>query len=154
MPALPKYKRQALERRRAALIEEYQAASAQLDRALSDVDRLRIQRQVDDLEKQIAQLERELDQGSAPQGDAAPSPALDPAAVNQTRLRTAMVGAYGLADLKLLCEDMGLDDENLPASTLEGKVLELIRYMRRRGRYEELVRKVLADRPHLASELQ
>ena len=65
-----------------------------------------------------------------------------------------MVGAYGLADLKLLCEDMGLDDENLPASTLEGKVLELIRYMRRRGRYEELVRKVLADRPHLASELQ
>lgn len=66
MSPLSDYKRQALEKRHAALIEEYEAANAQLSRALSDVDRVRLQRQVDDLERQIQEIEAELGASSAP----------------------------------------------------------------------------------------
>jgi DNA segregation ATPase FtsK/SpoIIIE-like protein len=55
-------KREELEKRREALVEEYQAANAQLSHVLSDVDRLRIQRQVADLEQRIQQVESELSQ--------------------------------------------------------------------------------------------
>jgi N-acetylmuramoyl-L-alanine amidase len=69
---VPNYKRKALEKRRAALIEDYEAASAQLDRALADVDRLRLQRQADDLERQIQAIDDELGPASEPKagGDA------------------------------------------------------------------------------------
>lgn len=63
---VPDYKRKALEKRRAALIEEYEAASAQLDRALADVDRLRLQRQADDLERQIQGIDDQLGRAGAP----------------------------------------------------------------------------------------
>jgi hypothetical protein len=72
--SLPDYKRKALERRRTSLIEEFEAASAQLDRTLSDADRLRLQRQVNDLERQIQQVENELGQITGP-GQAAAAPA-------------------------------------------------------------------------------
>lgn len=42
MTELPSYKRNTLERRRKALIEEYKVANAQLSRALSDVDHVRL----------------------------------------------------------------------------------------------------------------
>jgi hypothetical protein len=60
--SLSELKRRTLESRLAALAEEYEAANAQLARALSDVERLRIQRQIADLERQIAELEGELGQ--------------------------------------------------------------------------------------------
>lgn len=63
---LPDYKLKALERRRTALIEEYEAASAQLDRVLSEVERLRLQRQADDLERQIQEIDDQLGQAGAP----------------------------------------------------------------------------------------
>jgi hypothetical protein len=116
-------KRKTLERRLAALGEEYEAASAQLDRALSDVERLRIQREIEQ------------------------------ATVSPTGLRTAMRTVYNLAELKILCDDLAVDYENLGGERLENRILELISFMRRRGRYEELVRKVLADRPAIAAEL-
>lgn len=50
-------KRQALEDQRRALLEEYQAATAQLARTLSDVDRVRLERQLRDLEQQIEKVE-------------------------------------------------------------------------------------------------
>ena len=64
-------KRKQLEKQKAYLIEEYQAAQSQLSRILSDVDRIRIQRQVDDLEEQIRRIESELTQlPSAPVSNA------------------------------------------------------------------------------------
>lgn len=53
-------KKSMLERRLAALLEEYEAANSQLTRALDEVSRLRLQRQVDDLERQIQELEGQI----------------------------------------------------------------------------------------------
>jgi DNA repair exonuclease SbcCD ATPase subunit len=145
-------KRRALESRLAALGEEYEAASAQLDRALSDVERLRIQRQITDLDAQMQEVASQLDQLAAPAGQLPPHP-IDPATVSPTGLRTAMRTVYNLAELKILCDDLGVDYENLGGERLENRILELISHMRRRGRYAELVRKVLADRPAIAGEL-
>jgi hypothetical protein len=61
-PALPEYKRKALEQRRADLIEEHEAVTAQLRRTLSDADELKLKRQQRHLEEQIAEVESELGQ--------------------------------------------------------------------------------------------
>jgi uncharacterized protein YraI len=53
-------KRQILEDQRQALLEEYQAANAQLARTLSDVDRVRLERELRDLEQRIAKTEADL----------------------------------------------------------------------------------------------
>lgn len=49
-----------LEQRLASLTEEYSAAHTQVDQTMSAVDRLRIQRQLADLEQQMTQVEDEL----------------------------------------------------------------------------------------------
>ena len=53
-------KRKSLENRLAALHEEFEAANAQLNHALSGVDRVRIQRQIKSLEEDITKTESEL----------------------------------------------------------------------------------------------
>lgn len=53
-------KRNALEDQLRSLTEEYQAASAQWSRALGEVERVRLKRQMDDLETRIQQVEGEL----------------------------------------------------------------------------------------------
>jgi predicted nucleic acid-binding Zn-ribbon protein len=58
--AFVQIKRQMLEDQRQALLEEYQAANAQLARTLSDVDRVRLERQLRDLEQQITKTEADL----------------------------------------------------------------------------------------------
>jgi DNA repair exonuclease SbcCD ATPase subunit len=145
-------KRRTLERRLAALAEEYEAASAQLDRALSDVERLRIQREIEHLDAQMQEVASQLDQLAAPTEQPPPRP-IDPATVSPAGLRTAMRTVYNIAELQILCSDLAVDYENLGGQRLENKILELISHMRRRGRYAELVRKVLADRPIIADEL-
>ena len=58
--SLPDYQRQSLESRRAKLIEEHKAASAQLNRELSDVNRTRLMRQISDIESQIEKIDSKL----------------------------------------------------------------------------------------------
>ncbi|HSN76304.1 MAG TPA: CHAT domain-containing protein [Anaerolineae bacterium] len=53
-------KRQTLKDHLQALLEEYQAANAQLSRTLSDVDRVRLDRQLRVLEQRIAKTEADL----------------------------------------------------------------------------------------------
>lgn len=53
-------KRQTLEDQRQDLLEEYRAANAQLARTLSDVDRVRLERQLRDLEQRITKTEADL----------------------------------------------------------------------------------------------
>lgn len=62
---LPDYKRRALEARRAALLEEYEAANAQLSSELSAVNRKRLERQLAALEREIAEVEAQLGDASA-----------------------------------------------------------------------------------------
>jgi hypothetical protein len=54
-------KRKTLEQRKAALVEEYEAANAQLGQALDNVARLRIQRQIGELETQIKDVEKQIE---------------------------------------------------------------------------------------------
>lgn len=96
---LPDYKRRALEERRAALVEEYEAANAQLSRELADVNRKRIERQIADLERQIAEIEVQLQGAPAPPTPAsATPPGPEPPALQMARRALAhlemQAGAY------------------------------------------------------------
>ncbi len=74
-PSFADLKRRTLEKQIKDLQEEYNAASAQWSYTLSEVDRVRIQRKLEDLEKRIGKLEAEL--ASLPAGvrqSAAPRP--------------------------------------------------------------------------------
>ena len=55
--SLSELKRKNLQKRLTALHKEYQAANTQLTRTLSDIERIRIRRQIQDLEQQIQQAE-------------------------------------------------------------------------------------------------
>lgn len=57
------FKKKNLKKRLAALHEDYEAANNQLSRALNDVERLRLQRLISDLEREIQQVERDLGRG-------------------------------------------------------------------------------------------
>lgn len=57
---LPDFKRRALERRRMQRIEEYEAVIQQQSHTLNAADALKLQRQADALEREIAQLNAEL----------------------------------------------------------------------------------------------
>lgn len=63
-PATPRsfveIKRQALQDRRAALVEDYQAANQQIVQTLADLDRQRLLRQLEALERNIAQIDDDL----------------------------------------------------------------------------------------------
>lgn len=50
---LPDYKRRTLEKRLALLLEEYEAVNAQISTVLSPIDRIRLQRQAEAVEKEI-----------------------------------------------------------------------------------------------------
>lgn len=63
---LSDYKRRSLERRRSQLIEEYEAVDAQFGRTLSDSDKVKLQRQLDGLERQIQEVDVQLGQGQPP----------------------------------------------------------------------------------------
>jgi hypothetical protein len=65
---LPAYKRRALEQRHAQLVEEYEAVMNQLSHALGAVDELKLKRQAEAHEAEIADVEAQLGL------DASPSP--------------------------------------------------------------------------------
>lgn len=66
-----------------------------------------------------------------------------------SRLRDVLVDHFNMAELHDLCLDLGIDFEDLVGSTKTTKVIELISYMQRRGRLDDLMRLVQTKRPHL-----
>ena len=71
--ALPDFKRHTLETRRAQLVEEYNAIMGQLSHILSAADELKLKRQAQVREAEIADIEAQL-QGRAPQSAPTPQP--------------------------------------------------------------------------------
>ena len=59
-PMLTRVKRQALQQRLELLVEEYEAITGQLSRALSAADKVKLERQRDYTETEIANVEAEL----------------------------------------------------------------------------------------------
>ncbi len=74
--------------------------------------------------------------------------------VDSMKLYNAMIGAYNLAEIKLLCTKLGIDYENISGETLGMKINDLIAYCKRHGKYQELINKVQEERPHLAEQIQ
>ena len=70
--------------------------------------------------------------------------------IDQRQLRRAMRGAYNRAELSLLCRDLGLSLEDLPGTTLETQLMELIDHCQRHGLNKRLLERVRAERPQLA----
>jgi len=59
-PSLRDVKKQALNKRLANLMAEYEAINKQIDGALGEVDRIRLKQQADNLEQEISQIESDL----------------------------------------------------------------------------------------------
>jgi hypothetical protein len=69
-----------------------------------------------------------------------PKPASNPAPVAATgsrpdriAVREAIKQHYSLDEMRTLCDDLGIDYENLPGETRERKALELVGYFERHG---------------------
>ena len=65
-------------------------------------------------------------------------------------LNSKMNQYFSLAEIESLCFDMGIDFDSLGGEGRGAKIRELIEFCRRRGRDEELVAKVRAERPQVA----
>ena len=65
-------------------------------------------------------------------------------------LNSKMNQVFSLDEIEALCFDMGIDFESLGGEGKGAKIRELIEFCRRRGRDEELVAKVWAERPNVA----
>ena len=70
-------------------------------------------------------------------------------ATYQTRLRNILVDRFSLDELRTLCFDMALDYDMLPGQGKEAKARELITFMNRRNRLDELVQSINDARPNL-----
>ncbi len=128
--SLPAYKRRTLEARRAALLEDYEAATAQLNHEIAEVNRKRIERQIAALEQQITEIEAQL-QGRAPQTSTpATPPGPEPPALQIARRALAhletQAGAYAMSEipahLQLNLEEKRKQVEELEARWRAGKL--------------------------------
>lgn len=69
--------------------------------------------------------------------------------LDQRSLRQVMRKAYNRAELSLLCRDLGLSLEDLPGTTLETQLMELIDHCQRHGLYDQLLEQMQMDRRQL-----
>lgn len=63
-------------------------------------------------------------------------------------LRVGICELFTLAEIQILCFDLGIPYEELPGETLPNKAAELIGYSARRGRLQDLVAYVRKVRPN------
>ncbi len=82
---------------------------------------------------------------------------LDPTSgqpLDLSRLRDQLRALFSDSELRDLCFDLGVDFENLPGAAKGDKARELIQFMQRQGRLPDLVRRVVALRPHIGLNIQ
>ena len=65
-------------------------------------------------------------------------------------LYEAIASTFSLEELKGLCFDLHINDQNLPGETLLGKARELVQYLERYNRLPELLPRLKELRPHMA----
>ncbi len=66
-----------------------------------------------------------------------------------TSLRQAMTERMSLDEIESLCFDLGIDPDNLGGDNKAGKIRELIQYMQRRGRLNDLIAQLAKERPDI-----
>jgi hypothetical protein len=65
-------------------------------------------------------------------------------------LHEKLVDHFDMTELKLLCLELKIDDEEVRGEGKTEKVLELIKYCKRRGRIQELIGRARQHRSHAA----
>lgn len=75
---------------------------------------------------------------------------LGEAIIDRVRLRKVLADGFSSAELGELAFDLGLEYDALAGSGKSAKIIELITYFERRGRYGELVQAAQAARPELS----
>jgi len=64
-------------------------------------------------------------------------------------LNSKMNQVFSQGDVESLCFDLGIDFDSLPGQGKAAKIRELVAFCQRRGRDDELLAKVQAERPHV-----
>jgi len=140
-------RRTILEKRRAELYEEYEAAYAQLGRMLADADALKIKRQIAYLDEAIQEVEGQLagiGKGDEGEGNGR-RPAPNRAAENAdhaylVRLANILNTRFSLSELNTLAFYLSIDFDELPGEGKRRKAEELVKYLNRHQRLDELVK--------------
>ncbi|MGC9395375.1 MAG: hypothetical protein ACP5J4_11020 [Anaerolineae bacterium] len=127
----PDYKRRARENRQAHLIEEFEAVTAQISRELSDGSRKRLERQLADLERQITEIDVQLQGASTSEplptaNPLAPEPPVLAMARRALTILQTQAGAYAASaipvHLQLDLEEKRKQVEDLEARWRAGKL--------------------------------
>jgi hypothetical protein len=69
--------------------------------------------------------------------------------INKKSLRQAMEQAFNQEELKYVCDDLGINFEDLAGTGKREKIFELIQYLERRNRLPDLYRVLNEQRPEL-----
>lgn len=69
--------------------------------------------------------------------------------MNQAEFRQKMSESYNMEELRLIAFDLGIDFDNLPAGSKDGKIADLMDYCRRAGRLSDLETIVRRERPNV-----
>jgi hypothetical protein len=138
-------RRTILEKRRAELYEEYEAAYAQLGRMLADADALKIKRQIAYLNEAIQEVEQQLAQlGGKDEEENGRRPAPNRTAENVehaylVKLAEILNTRFSLSELNTLAFYLSIDLDELPGEVKRRKAEELVKYLNRHQRLDELV---------------
>jgi hypothetical protein len=69
--------------------------------------------------------------------------------VDRVKLRQILIDYFNEDELRDLCFDLSIDYENLPGANKVGKARELIAFVERHGRFQELVEHTQYLRPNI-----
>jgi hypothetical protein len=72
----------------------------------------------------------------------------DTLAINLSALRQILVESFNQTELETLCFDLGISFESLSGENKDKKIIELINYVKRRGKFAELIKLVQRERPN------
>lgn len=93
-------------------------------------------------------LEQELNQDAPAKTPQLEGPSVDGPG-DLVRLHELLVQHFGLEDLRTVCFRLGVDIADLPGEGRSAKARELITYMERRGRTDDLRVEAKRERPHV-----
>lgn len=69
--------------------------------------------------------------------------------INFKRLREQLSLLFNIDEIKTLCFDLGIEYENIPGDTLDGKTRELVNYCYKKGMLSKLLLECANSHPHI-----
>lgn len=139
-------KQRLLAAQHSQLSEEYKAIQAQISRALSEVEVIRLRRQAEYTEQALLHNEEEQAEVSRLLEDAAATTNT----VQRINLVDFMARHFNDEEIKDVCFRMQIEYNDLAAEGRAGKIRELVLFVERHGRVQELHKLVRQLRPRLS----